>query len=266
MRTRTALASLALAVMLPTGALATNISAASEGFVASALLSVDGSTIVDVPPVASSSGTAPGPYSDASGPVSFSDTQVLPIVGGDLIFDFELDVLASTADSDVDGAAGSRTTDASATGATGSFSITFDAAFGPDVPLVAITLDALTADASVSGDFGALVASGSSSIGSGTVNGTPFAANPLPNTVVLDLLGVKLTLNEQIEVCGPSDCSLEVNALHLEIDAVFIGKDIVGDVILAHADASQIAVPEGSALVLLGAAGLALALRRRRLR
>lgn len=250
-------------LLLPGASLATNISAESDAFVFSAFLSVGGDTIVDVDSFGTASGTAPGPYADAAAPIGFSDTFSVPVLVGSIDIGISIAALGASATSDVDGAAGLRTTDAAAGGIGAStLSIVLDPLFGPDVSLLSLSLDALTADADVSGDFGALTAMGDSSITGGVINGTPFAVDPLPNSVVFDLLGITLTLNEQIEICGPSECSIEVNALHLEIDANLGGESIAGDIILAHAAAAQNAIPEPSVLLLLGVAGLAAARRR----
>lgn len=143
----------------------------------------------------------------------------------------------------------------------------------------------LSSEAAVSGDYGAMSATGSSSILSGTLHlsgllGATISgllsdyplgiagytldlaayAGAAPNTMIAPLLlnplGIELTLNEQEKNCTDGVCSMEVNALHLDIDSaqlLGLGLNLLDtDLKLGHSYAEMAAkVPEPATFWLL---------------
>ena len=254
---------------------ATVISGASSGFDATFDASVNGTPVLSAGPGAQAAGVAPPAYSlsDSMGSFVFSD--IIPISDGDILIDYSVDLSTATATSNVDGGAGSRTTNASGGLSTVFFNIAFDpTGFIPAFDLLTLNASVLTADASVTGDFGSLVATGNSTIIGGSLfvfgEGTwTINAGPAVNTTLISLPGLSLVLNEQTENCsgpvgGTDTCSIDVNVGHLEVNKM-IGTHMVGaSVVVGHADASQVAVvPEPTTALLMGM-GLALLAGRRR--
>lgn len=208
-------------------------------------------------PQPTAGGTAPSPYSSNTSSLSLN----LPIggVGGTL----GTGVLQVTAQSNVDGTAGSRSASATAT------------ANNLALALVggSFTADAIATTANVSGDSGSLVATGNTTF-SNAVLTTGLGVAPVnpslaPNTSLFGTTGLSVIGNEQIlGGNGTTSRTLEVNGLHISFtNYSFGGGTLDGDIILAHSQASLIAaVPEPATYSMFGAgiAGLLLALRRRR--
>lgn len=117
-----------------------------------------------------------------------------------------------------------------------------------------LTLDAASVQASaqLAGPCGGpLLATGTTTITSGTVGGTlgvavAIPANPAPNTVLLDTAGVRLVLNEQIlGGDGIRTRSLTVNAIHLTLTNVALPGigTLSGEVLLSQAQGQLTCLP-----------------------
>ena len=122
-----------------------------------------------------------------------------------------------------------------------------------------LTLDATTvrSTATVTGPCGGpLTATGTTllegaSAGSALGAGLGISASPSPNFVLLDALGVRVVLNEQIQGGdGTTHRSLTVNAIHITLSNVTLaGIGVVsGDIVIAHSEAQlSCATPAASA-------------------
>ncbi len=208
-------------------------------------------------PLPTVSGSAPPPYSNSNSVLSVS-------VGGILT----TGVLTVNANSNVNGLPGARSTSADATVDDLSLSI---------LSVLGVNLASIQSTADVSGDFGALLATGTTTIVGLSINGG-IAVNltPAPNTVLLSALGITITANEQTTSGdGISNAGIDVNALHINFTNVpaVIGLTaglLNGDIVISHSEATasaqrDTAVPEpGSLLLLAGGIVLAWGLSRRR--
>jgi uncharacterized repeat protein (TIGR01451 family) len=113
--------------------------------------------------------------------------------------------------------------------------------------LLQLSATTIVADASITGSCGSsLTAAGSTRFAGATVgglagNGLSIAANPAPNTELLNLLGIRVVLNEQTAVGdGTAKETLTVNALHIYLSntvASLIGA-LSGDIVVSHAQAA----------------------------
>jgi hypothetical protein len=85
--------------------------------------------------------------------------------------------------------------------------------------------------------------------------------------VIFDALGVKVTLNQQInDVEGSFGQGIIVNAIAVDLDITLLGLKGVIDIAQSKASISEAAVPEPAtwAMMAIGFVGLAFAYRRRR--
>jgi hypothetical protein len=238
---------------------ATVISGSSSAFGLSVSLTLDpfiGQNInITAGPTPTVSGNAPPPYNLTDSLLSLGVPGVL-----------STGVLEVNASSNVDGLPGPRFAAADATVNNLSVLSLLD--------LLEVTTIQSTAD--VSGDFGALVRTGTTTIAGISFLGDPtFDLTPAPNTVLFAALGITIIANEQtITGDGISAAGIEVNALHIIFDDVFAGiGDLNGDIIISHSEAELIAepniidVPEpGSLLILASGITLLFGLRRSRKR
>jgi hypothetical protein len=237
---------------------ATNVAANSSGYGLDAHISALGLNLDAGPLPAGVSGVAPPPYNDAGSTLNVNVTGNIPLVVDGVI---GADVVSATAQSDVDGLPGVRTT--SATGSVVGAEIDVDT-----IPVVGgltlLGLDGtLSSSAQVTGDFGALVATGATTIESLalTINGIAVdlsafvGVNVAPNTSVnlaaLGIANATLILNEQI--IAPDQSSIEVNALRLSVGLPAISATVV----LGHSQAAMFAVPEPTG-AMLGAIAMAI--------
>lgn len=151
------------------------------------------------------------------------------------------------------------------------------------IPLTSlgISADAISSTTVAGIDGSGLFASGSSSIANLLISGSildtlglDLAAfsNPLPNTVGLSVLGLKITFNEQLMEQTADSIFMATNAVHISLDDyLFQGHLLNGDIILGHSQASvtgyvpSAAVPEPAtwALMMAGFGLIGFSLRRR---
>ena len=203
------------------------------------------------------------PTAQITSPPPGSNGQTLiPLAPLDLISAGVATVNAST---NVDGVtSGSRSASGDSTIANLSLTLGLPLA----VPVVAVNATQIFSSSTVTGDIGALNATGTSTFTNTaiTFGVATFTLDPnyAPNTVVFDNLLVKITANEQILTGnGTTLRDLVVNALHIQLLNV---SGISGDIYLGVSDASLTAVvpePSTALLVGLGLAGLGVARRRR---
>lgn len=76
-----------------------------------------------------------------------------------------------------------------------------------------------------------------------TLLGLPLAIDPTPaaNTVLVDILGLRVVLNEQIVSTSAFATDLVVNAVHVSIDALALSAGmgvLTGDIVVAHSHAN----------------------------
>jgi hypothetical protein len=172
-------------------------------------------------------------------------------------------VASVSATTDVNNLPGSRTADADA--AIDDFAMVLSVT--PLVTLLGISGD-LSSSATVSGDFGALAATGSSSFTAVqiTVNNVTFSLDPnyAANTQVYNSGGILIIANEQIVGGdGISLRTLTTNALRVSLTVAGV---VTGSVILGQSQAALTAVPEPGTAALLGLGLVALAsIRQRRI-
>jgi hypothetical protein len=152
--------------------------------------------------------------------------------------------------------------------------------------LLSIGASTIASSASVA-DAGGLLAAGDTTIEDLTLGGSildgllPISlalyAAPDPNTVLLDLLGVKITLNEQMQgAFGDNGLALTTNAMHIAFDDYLLGGSLLnGDIIIGSSyaaldlgapDTPVGQVPEPATLGLMGVGliGAGVFYRRRR--
>ena len=104
--------------------------------------------------------------------------------------------------------------------------------------------------ASINGCAAGPAVAGSANITGGTVGGTlglglNLLANPNPNTVLLNVLGIKVVLNEQIATTSGNTHNLTVNAIHISLNVLNgLGLGALsGDIVVAQAKASLTCAP-----------------------
>ncbi|MBV9495001.1 MAG: carboxypeptidase regulatory-like domain-containing protein, partial [Acidobacteria bacterium] len=111
--------------------------------------------------------------------------------------------------------------------------------------LLSLTADTVQATASVDVVNGVVTPHGSTLITNPHISGTlgtglSISASPTPNTVLLNLLGIRLVLNEQVITQTASSAAIEVNAIHLSISNTLLNLigNISGDIVIGHTEAS----------------------------
>jgi uncharacterized repeat protein (TIGR01451 family) len=115
----------------------------------------------------------------------------------------------------------------------------------PAAPLLSLQADEVQSSAAIGGACGALTTTGSSNLANAGLGGTlglglKVSANPAPNTVLLNLLGLRVVLNEQIlGGDGMTSRSIGVNAIHISLQNSLLGAlgRLTGDIVIAHSEA-----------------------------
>lgn len=277
----------------PGASWATVITGSSSAYDGTFLLNVNGSSNSPSGPVSNVSGiSTQGSYApyDLSDPQTFpSLTQNVPVLFGTLSVSLGSASTDTTATSDVDGGAGSRTTSATST-ITGpdTIVITFTPTGGSTQTLLdaVVPLDFMSS-ATVTGDYGSLAASTSTVISqsdplsiwgtlfgqSSSSEGWTIGGSVYANHVYWDDGITSLVVHERtIDCSGPSGgvdtCSASVNALHFIIDdptGSLFGTPLYTELVVGHSEALQVATaPEPAAgLLLLGSLAALVAVRRR---
>jgi uncharacterized repeat protein (TIGR01451 family) len=192
-----------------------------------------GDVDLDLGPLPTASGSAvdPNTYSDTDTVLSASVS--LPALGSIL----STGVLTVNADGDL----ANDTTSADAT------VDDLEILIVGTLQLLTITADTVVSTADISGECGVsgLTATGTTTIEGAGVGGTlgvglSIDASPPPNTVLLDLLGVRVVLNEQIvSGDGVNSRGITVNAIHVDLTntiLTLIGA-LSGDIIIAQSQA-----------------------------
>jgi uncharacterized repeat protein (TIGR01451 family) len=119
----------------------------------------------------------------------------------------------------------------------------------PVAPLLTLHADEVRSSAVIGGTCGsALTATGSTTlVNAGTGGalglGLNISASVPPNTVLLDLLGVRVVLNEQIAGGdGVTSRSMVVNAIHISIQNALLSPiaRLTGDIVIAHSEAQVV--------------------------
>jgi uncharacterized repeat protein (TIGR01451 family) len=113
--------------------------------------------------------------------------------------------------------------------------------------LLTVAATMIVSDAAIGGSCGStLTAVGSSNLAGVNLGGTlglglAVPVNPTPNTVLLNLLGIKIVLNEQTVIGdGVNTKALTVNALHVNLSNTLLSLlgALSGDIVIAHSQAS----------------------------
>lgn len=186
---------------------------------------------IDLGPISTASGNAPPDYSDADTELS---TGISTGQTGNIL---STGLLATNAGSFI----ANDNTSADAT--VDDLSISIVGA----LPLLTIGADTVVSTADVSGDCGAgsLTATGTTSIEGASVGGTlglglSIAVNPPPNFELINLLGIRVVLNEQIVTGdGITNRGITVNAIHVDLTNTLLSLIGVlsGDIIIAQSQA-----------------------------
>lgn len=248
-------------------------------------------------------GAAPSPY-NVNQSIGQADIDLAANIASFGVLDVQLAALADTsifsasAQSDVDGSAGSKSASADATiNNLGLDLFNTSLLLGSNQTALGLSASTIYSQTLVSGDYGAMAASAMSYIENMSLNlfgmgeidlaslGLVADANGFiyadPNFTVLDvngITGLDLILNEQISTCTAVQCNSEVNALKLRFDGVNMGGlgldlgslldgTLNGEIILGHAyanlNARVNAVPTPASVGLFGVVLLLLGCLRR---
>lgn len=229
---------------------ALNISASSSGYGLFVDVNALNALNLDVGPLpVDVSGVAPSPYADSDTVLNVNVSTSIPLLASGTV---TAGSVTATATSNVNGGLGSRTTSASGGVVGANINTATLPILPPGITLLGIN-GTLSSTAQVAGDFGSLVATGTTTIQNLglTISGIPVDLSPFlnvavaPNTSVnlaaLGIANASLILNEQI-IAGDQS-SISVNAFHLNVN---LANSVVAQVILGHSQAqmTSVAVPE----------------------
>ena len=226
---------------------------------------------VNVGPIAQSSGAAPPSYNNSASVASLSQSANLTTGAGAVSQSFNTGLLTSNSSGTSTAAQGTATVNNL------NLSVADSALLGSLLGVSATTIQSTSQANSVGG----LDASGSTTIeglslyglllNGATIDGSLFI-NPSPNTVLLSLAGLTITLNEQTMLGdGINSLGISTNAIDVAFNNFALGTNLVnGNIIVGHSEAlaslSSAAVPEPAswAMMLLGFAGMGFVARHRR--
>jgi len=202
-------------------------------------------------PLPISTGLVPA-VSVSSPPPDSANQTLFDLAPLQLISSGEATVNAST---DVDGAPGIRTASGDATILDLQLDLTLVL-----TDIISISAAEITSAADVTGDFGALNATGSStfSLVEITIDDVTFALDPnyAPNTEIYNQGGIVIIGNQQIVTGnGTSLRGITVNALNISFGVLGIG----GSIIIGQSQAALSAIPEPGTGLLLGIGLVAIA-------
>jgi hypothetical protein len=223
---------------------------------------------LDVGPLPSGvSGAAPAPYNEAGTVLNVLVNSSIPLVVSGSV---SADAVQGAAFSNVEGLPGNRLTSASGGVVGAGIGIVTLPIIGDGIELLGLD-GTLSSTAQIAGDYGTLVATGTTIIESLSLAindipvdlsayvGVAVAPNTSVNLAALGILNTTLILNEQ--VISPDQSSIVVNALRLNLNLASL---VVGEVILGHSEARMAGVPEPcTCLLLASAVPMGLLLRRR---
>ena len=190
-----------------------------------------GGITIGLDPVPTASGNAAPPYDD--GPNDLASVLVSSGVTGQILSTGLLEASASSSVPSTTTTTASTVVNALALDIVGKLQL--------------LTLGATTiqSHATIDGTCGALTATGGTVIEDAQVGGVLGAglsldANPAPNLVLLDLLGIKIVVNEQTPSGdGVLTRGLAVNALHVTLGVSLLGIGVLsGDIVIGHAEAA----------------------------
>ncbi|BBO30463.1 PEP-CTERM sorting domain-containing protein [Lacipirellula parvula] len=250
---------------------AVNTSASSNGYGMFVDLNALSVVNLDVGPLpVGVNGVAPAPYANSDTVLNVNVSTSVPVVATATA---TAGSVTATAASNVNGGLGSRTTSASGGVVGAGVNAVTLPVLPPGITLLGIN-GTLSSTAQVAGDFGSLVATGTTTIQSLglTISGipvnlsayvnVPIAPNTSVNLAALGIANASLILNEQV-VAGDQS-SISVNAFHLNVN---VANSIVAQVILGHSQAQMtaVAIPEPATvgMATVGMVGAVAAARRR---
>lgn len=274
---------LALAASPATAAKDTMISSSGDGLDVSVTLTppILPPIVVGIGPLASASGSAPGPYNSTNSVVTLD---AITSIGGLLNFGDGTGVLTGTASSPF--MPTPTGTGIGTLAETGGVADTFGLFSLLGSPLLEISADTISSTSDVSGFGSFLTATGQSTITDLTISGSLLGApitisgtiNPTVNDVIFNSGGILIELNKQV-VTGAGGFkstgeSITTDALYIQIsnlaDSALLGTDLLSaDIAVGQSFAGITQVlpePSAWALMLTGFAGLGAALRVRRRR
>ena len=219
---------------LAAGSSIASSSAFGESVASNLLPFVGSGVVIGSGPLPSAAGTAPPPYSDSD---SVASVAVSSVATGQIL---STGVMTVNATSTVPGG---NNVHADAT----VNSVDVDVVTALVTKLLTLDATVVQSTADINGPCGTLVATGTTTLASasGTLNGVPLviAANPPPNTVLVNTAGIRVVLNEQLlSGDGVTSLSLTVNAIHITFTNVVVGGIGIlnGDIIIASSHAQRV--------------------------
>ena len=239
--------------ILATSAPAAAVTVVSNAFGLSVNLNVTPAITASVGPVASTGGTAAPAYSTNVQVASVNQALGL---GSSLGLTFgqgvSTGVLVSTASSPFPV---TPTGTATSTVNNLALGLTSQAPLAAPLSLLSIGATTLTSTSSVDAT-GMPTRLGTSSItgltvsglalGGLVVNGSLFA-NAAPNTELINLLGLRIVINEQFGSASPTGAAIATNAIHIGFTNFLLGLNLLnGDIYVAHSDAAITGVQAGT--------------------
>ncbi len=120
--------------------------------------------------------------------------------------------------------------------------------------LLGLTADVIKSNVSITGACGNLTTTGTTTLVNAKLTGllgVTLPVNPAPNTVVLNLAGVKVVLNEQISVSNGVTTGLTVNAIHITLTKAAFNLGLLsGQIIISQSQGSMQCTPPSADITL----------------